>query len=396
MGHFPLGRALKMEESDGFEFVNDFLSDREHDIEDSSDGELGGPPKKVSGPKGLFKFRSRLGFLTYSQSRISDPERFYDQIRDKLPEGTEIFGCQERHQETEGVHYHVLIQLEKRPNWKDGRGHFQLTGDDGEPDTDAIRIKPRSKRQSVASFLENVQDYIMKGEPPLPPVLFGKQILPPESVGQRRKRIYSEVLETEDPDDAERLLRREDPVSYLRSFASFSRYFDQRRRKLALTRASRVQTISDGKPWCVYPEMLAWKQEFIDQPRPGRKPPLVLVGKPMTGKTLWSLHFGNPARMDTTWNMSVLLQPGLTHVVISDCDIKTFGPKDHPMWKAFLGCQERVSAYCRYHPTLMLELGLPCIWTCNYDQDPRRFKPAREYLEQIGAVIVEVDRRLFE
>lgn len=60
-----------------------------------------------------------------------------------------------------------------------------------------------------------------------------------------------------------------------------------------------------------------------------------------------------------------------------------------------LGCHEEFNATDRYTQTRNLKWGFPCIWTCNYNLDPRRIKKVRDYIERVGAVVVEVNKPLF-
>ncbi|KAJ5458435.1 hypothetical protein N7475_009823 [Penicillium sp. IBT 31633x] len=72
----------------------------------------------------------RIVFLTYSQCTISSKDEFEARFSDMLqhigyPDAT-YYGCREHHK-TEGIHYHVLVNLRKQPNWsmKHARRAFQ-------------------------------------------------------------------------------------------------------------------------------------------------------------------------------------------------------------------------------------------------------------------------------
>ncbi|AIF34810.1 replication-associated protein [Sewage-associated circular DNA virus-3] len=54
------------------------------------------------------------------------------------------------------------------------------------------------------------------------------------------------------------------------------------------------------------------------------------------------------------------------YVIFDDIDIKYF-----PHWKSILGCQRDIQLTDKYRKKRRLRNGLPCVWLCNEDMDPR-------------------------
>ena len=59
-----------------------------------------------------------------------------------------------------------------------------------------------------------------------------------------------------------------------------------------------------------------------------------------------------------------------------------------------LGCQEEFEASDKMVEMLSIVWGIPTIWTCNRDKDPRKDKEVADYLRD-NAVVVEIDEPLF-
>src|ERR1043166_89916 len=76
-------------------------------------------------------YKSQYWFVSWAGSRIDDKNRFYEILQQKLPPGTEIFGCQEDN--NKGV-YHAVVKLSQRPRWREPKKEFTLCADDGEVD----------------------------------------------------------------------------------------------------------------------------------------------------------------------------------------------------------------------------------------------------------------------
>lgn len=66
------------------------------------------------------RLRHRWVFLTYSQCSIESKDEFEKwfsyMLEQKDLKTATYYGCRENH-ETEGIHYHVLVNLGKQPNW---------------------------------------------------------------------------------------------------------------------------------------------------------------------------------------------------------------------------------------------------------------------------------------
>ncbi|KAJ5971794.1 uncharacterized protein N7479_001712 [Penicillium vulpinum] len=67
------------------------------------------------------RLRHRWVFLTYSRCSLESKDEFEEHFsgmlqRNHVTMGATYYGCRENH-ETEGLRYHVLVRLEKQPNW---------------------------------------------------------------------------------------------------------------------------------------------------------------------------------------------------------------------------------------------------------------------------------------
>ena len=123
----------------------------------------------------------------------------------------------------------------------------------------------------------------------------------------------------------------------------------------------------------------------------GRPKSLVIIGDPVVGKTTWAESYGNPIVMNSSWCMSSIF-PGATHVVVSDVRPAAFGYGGISHWRDVLGGQERFNARDFQQAPRTIEWGLPCIWTCNFDIDPRKDKGVAAYIRKVAHVIEIRDR----
>ncbi len=57
-----------------------------------------------------------------------------------------------------------------------------------------------------------------------------------------------------------------------------------------------------------------------------------------------------------------------------------------------LGGQERFNARDFQQETRTIEWGLPCIWTCNFDNDPRKDRAVAKYIERVSYIFEVRDR----
>ncbi len=150
----------------------------------------------------------------------------------------------------------------------------------------------------------------------------------------------------------------------------------------------------DPGSWQVPLEVEEWKRQNIDAPLPGRKRALVLIGPSRTGKSEWAETFGYPFVINMRWNMACY-RPFATHVVVNDVDARSFGVSGKSYWREVLGCHNEFHASDQYSKTQRLLWGFACVWTCNPDQDPRRYPEVAEYLKDSGAVVVELSESLY-
>jgi hypothetical protein len=86
-------------------------------------------------------------FLTYSKCSLESKNRFEEGLsemlqRNDFPTAT-YYGCREHH-ETEGIHYHVLVNLGKQPNWSFKRAQLKFNVRNNECDSLHIST-PRAK-----------------------------------------------------------------------------------------------------------------------------------------------------------------------------------------------------------------------------------------------------------
>lgn len=337
-------------------------------------------------PLGKYRFHGAFMFVTYSQSKVNDHWEFYERLRARMPEGTMIYGGQEKHKDG-NPHYHVVIRFPKRVHWSDARSHLVL-----EDDTGAVKIRGLERGQSRESFLEGTQAYCEKDENPF---MFGKRIELDSGREGDRKRKYREVDEEEDYETAKRKLREFDPYRFIFSYGNVVLYLDSEKKRKVCARDGWIGHRSWFRKWKVPSVMEKWRMENVENRGPGRASSLVLVGKGKTGKTSWAKSFGTPMVMSKRWNLKNY-GVGCSHIVVNDVKPGAFGPSGDSYWREVLGCQESFDATDRYCGTVRLDWNIPCIWTCNWDQDPRRSEEIRSYMEDVGVVVVEVDEPLFE
>jgi len=336
-----------------------------------------------------FLLHGVYAYVTWSQSRIDDHEEFFNKLRYILPEGTEVFGGKELHQDGH-PHYHVVMHFPRRVHWTDARTKLMIKQDDGEVDTKAIRIEVPRLYEPVCEFLDRTQAYCAKDDNPW---LFGDRILAISNAKALKNRVFMEIIQEPDRNRAEMMLIEHDPYEYVmkhRSIAEFLQTKTGGRRKAGRKSARRF----DPSSWRVPVELSEWKRCNVDQPGFGRRKALVLIGPPGIGKTKWAESFGEPIVMSKKWNLAQYREDA-SHVVVNDADALHFGAGGDSYWREVLGCQEEFSASDRYRPTQCLFWDFPCIWTCNEDFDPRKYKEVADYLKLVGATVVELREPLF-
>ncbi|CAM1504790.1 Fc.00g023810.m01.CDS01 [Cosmosporella sp. VM-42] len=344
-----------------------------------------------------YRFHGEVMFVTYTQSRMDDPEEFYRCLRESLAPHLPrtgvtgqrgevmIFGAKELHVDGH-PHYHVVLRFSPIVCWNNTREKLRVFIDvDGrrEVDTHAINIRKRSRREPMAIFLEHVQAYVAKEG-----VVFGERIVSETLSGKALREKEDELLRVETRAEAEAILKQHFPRKYIWQHLQCAAFL---KTKVSSTAMEHVPTFK-VKPWRLTARMAVWKKANFPKPSGGGRPTaLVLIGPSKYGKTEWALSFGKPAKMMGGWNMDELTKPGITHIVLNDIDVRRF-----PHVREMLGCQEFVTATGRYREERTIALGIPVIWTCSEENSPLRFPEWVNYIKQSGAVVVKLRSFLFK
>ena len=95
--------------------------------------------------------------------------------------------------------------------------------------------------------------------------------------------------------------------------------------------------------------------------------------------------------MNSGWCLKSIFT-GATHIVVSDVKPAAFGYGGKSHWRDVLGGQERFNCRDFQQETRTVEWGLPCIWTCNFDNDPRKDKGVADYIRRVAYVVEIRDR----
>jgi len=118
----------------------------------------------------------------------------------------------------------------------------------------------------------------------------------------------------------------------------------------------------------------------------------VVIGESRWGKTQWARSLIEAhIYMCGLFSASELCKHARL-VIVDDVDIKYF-----PYWRGFLGCQRDIIVTDKYKKKHKIRNGLPCIWLCNEDLDPRRALPGaaeRRWLN-LNCDFVLLNRPLF-
>jgi len=341
---------------------------------------IGGSPEHSEPEDGkrVFRFQGRYAFVTWSKSEIECKDDFHQQLITVLPSGSLVYGGRELHEDGT-PHYHAVIAFSEKKRWTDARAKLSIPGD-----TNAIRIRKPRLRQPIAEFLENTMSYCGKDGD-----IFGQRI-PLEGVAEsERKRKWADIFNAEDEATSWKLASEYDPKACCISYNSLEKAFS--RKRVCSTWAGKEATKLPGK--FRVPKLLNWwKKKYVDTPSwEGRPKSLVVIGDPLVGKSHWAESFGRPIVMSSKWMMESI-QPGATHLVVNDVKPAAFGYGGQSHWRDVLGCQPRFNARDFQQPTRSIEWGLPCIWTCNFDNDPRKDQAAAQYIKHVSHVIEIRDR----
>ncbi|KAJ6119093.1 hypothetical protein N7471_013044 [Penicillium samsonianum] len=130
-------------------------------------------------------------FLTYSRCSIESKDEFEEGFSDMLQRNeftkSTYYGCREHHV-TEGIHYHVLVNLGKQRNWSFKHARAKFAVDNSE--CDLLHISPPPARPNISQYIENCVKYCEKekgGD------CFGQRPTTSVKKQQERKRIWEEI-----------------------------------------------------------------------------------------------------------------------------------------------------------------------------------------------------------
>lgn len=344
-----------------------------------------------SDTEGRFELQGSYVFVTYNRSRVDDHELFERLLREsiapRLPlldtdtgvrATLQVYGARELHQDGT-PHYHVLMRFEKGVHWRDARQKLvvMIPGENGpEPDTLSIRIKTKQAHESLRRFAEFCQAYVCKGGNEY---VFGTWITElnaPVARAVARDEACRQAIAAEHVEDCVDILKRECPFDWV--FRYPGQFLGTKRK-----RAVPYTPDFPVKPWRVPSQLLQWWKRNFAEDRGGRPHALLLIGPLRTGKTEWAMSWGRPGTMTKCWNLDVL-KSDCTHVVLNDMG------RDFKYWREMLGCQMTFTATGKYRPQQTVQFGKPVIWTCNEDNDPRRWKNVAGYIKAAGVVVVTI------
>ena len=141
------------------------------------------------------------------------------------------------------------------------------------------------------------------------------------------------------------------------------------------------------------PKIMSWwmAKYVVRRQWSGRPKGLVIIGDPMVGKSAWAVSEGKPIVMEMGWCPASVFV-GATHVVVSDVEPAAFGDAGRSYWMEVLGGQGRFNCADFGQESGMVEWGLPCIWTCNWDNDPRKDPVVADFMRN-QSVVVEIRDR---
>ncbi|KAH9213178.1 hypothetical protein DL95DRAFT_463264 [Leptodontidium sp. 2 PMI_412] len=141
--------------------------------------------------------------------------------------------------------------------------------------------------------------------------------------------------------------------------------------------------------------MKLWADKYIHKRSwVGRPKALILVGDPLTGKSKWAESFGRPIVMNSGWCMkSIYDVENPTHIVVSDVKPSRFGYKGNVHWQDVIGGKPAFNARDFQQEMRTITWNLPCIWTCNFDCDPRKEDAVADYIFRTEVEVVEIRDR---
>lgn len=332
-------------------------------------------PEEQAG--GKYRFNGKHIYVTWSKSTIDLKDVFYEKLMTILPAGVRMFGGREQHQDGT-PHYHVVFSFVEKMHWTDAAKKFSIEGD-----TNAIRFEKPKPRQRVADFLENTMSYCAKDGD-----TFGERLSLEGAVAEQKKRKWQDIIDEPDEKNAWGMVREVDPRAYMINHPALEKAMS--RKKVA-----KCVTEEIHRPLGKFrvPKLMSWwMNKYVVQKRwTGRPKCLVIVGDPLVGKSAWAQSVGNPIMMSSGWHLDSIFA-GATYLVVNDVKPASFGYGGRSHWRDVLGGQDRFNCRDFQQGTRTVEGGLPCVWTCNFDNDPRKDKAVAKYLDMVGFVAPIRDR----
>jgi hypothetical protein len=343
------------------------------DVEDTASGE--GTDGEAA--DGKYRFNGKHIYVTWSKSRIDSKEEFHQKLLTILPAGVRLFGGRELHKDGT-PHYHVVFSFLHKVNWPDAAKKFSIEGD-----TNAIRFEKPKPRQRLSGFLENTMTYCAKDGD-----TFGERLSLEGAVAEQKKRKWQDIVDEPDERKAWQMIRDLEPRAWMLNHPALDRAMVTKRQ--ATARPKKDRPVGEFR----VPKLLnLWMDKYVvRRDWKGRPKSLVIVGDPLVGKSAFAESVGNPIVMNSGWCMKNIFE-GATHIVVSDVKPLAFGYAGQWHWRDVLGGQERFNARDFQQEMRTIEWGLPCIWTCNFDNDPRRDRSVAEYLRGAKAHVVEIRDR---
>ena len=361
-----------MDDFEGIPALGDSLLEEEQSLseEDSEEEE-----SSVKG--GKYRFNGKHIYVTWSKSTIDSKEEFHEKLVTMMPAGVRMFGGRELHQDGT-PHYHVVFSFAEKVHWADAAKRFTIEGD-----TKAIRFEKLRPGQRLSDFLESTMAYCAKNND-----TFGERLCLEGAVAEQRKRKWQEVIDEPDPGRAWSMVREFEPRAYMVNYLALEKAISMTKRVKPLV-AERVRPKGKFR----VPLMLSsWMDKYVVQRNwTGRPRSLVIVGDPMVGKSAFAESQGNPIVMNSGWCMNSIFT-GATHIVVNDVKPSMFGYAGKSHWRDVLGGQERFNCRDFQQETRTVEWGLPCIWTCNFDNDPRKDRAVADYMAKVSLVFEVRDR----
>jgi len=343
------------------------------------------------------QFHCSFTFLTYSQSSVPDVQSFdiaissmvsrLKELKSLKDADVEYYGCLERHQSGE-PHYHVLLSLSKQVCWdfRSARKHFLLP----ENYNRSVNIVVPERGQSTFHFVRNHVAYMQKqasrGD------FFGKALSAIREAKKETRIEFDYILSGNNRLDVEARLRKLHPEVLLKNYCNVRQYLHDKFPMQSEFPPYKAPSYIDPSAFETPDEVLKWEQENLMFPSGGRQKCLILIGPSRTGKTQFACwlasRYGTFSSFDFRWAVEGF-RPQHKLAVLNDMAY-------FPEYRPILGCQETYFAFGRYGRTLNFNwASVPSIWTCNDDNDLRKWANVDTKYVNDNAVIVRVEKPLF-